>query len=321
MRKHTTDIFLKTIFYASILALLLYLYRIRLVQFYFDRVDIGLLLLAVVFVCAGFLVNALFWMRLLHLFKINVSYSLSLWSLGRTIFAKYIPGKIWLLVGRAVAIAGQQYPKERVMWASAFAQIISLWIGGLAGMFFCISYGSENLQVWATVFVVITGILIFSYSLQKKILSLIGKLMRREYKIYCFPLRDLLVVVGICISTWILWSTGFVFLLKAFLGNKEVPIAAFLIFPSAAIAGIAALVAPGGLGVREAIMGGLLALSGISLAHSATISIVARFWFLVGEFFIFICSFIWERMGSHEVEKCDYQVNGQFRRAESKGKQ
>jgi uncharacterized membrane protein YbhN (UPF0104 family) len=124
-----------------------------------------------------------------------------------------------------------------------------------------------------------------------------------------------------CISTWILWSAGFVFLLKAFLGNKEVPIAAFLIFPSAAVAGIAALVAPGGLGVREAVMGGLLALSGISLAHSATISIVARFWFLVGEFFIFICSFIWERMVSHRVEKCDYQVNGQFRRVESKGKQ
>jgi hypothetical protein len=159
------------------------LYRIRLVRFYFDKVDIGLLLLAVVFVCAGFLVNALFWMRLLHLFKINVSYSVSLWSLGRTIFAKYIPGKIWILVGRAVAIASQQYPKERVMWASVFAQIISLWIGGLAGMFFCISYGSENLQVWATVFVVITGILIFSYSLQKKIFSLIGKLMKKEYKI------------------------------------------------------------------------------------------------------------------------------------------
>ena len=61
-----------------------------------------------------------------------------------------------------------------------------------------------------------------------------------------------------------------------------------LAFPLATTAGIVALPLPGGLGLREGILVGLLAIVGFSVSDATAYAIVARLWFLLGETFMFV---------------------------------
>lgn len=86
---------------------------------------------------------------------------------------------------------------------------------------------------------------------------------------------------------WALWSASYYFLIVS-LTSDQVPLSTAFGFSLASTAGILALLTPGGLGVREGILAGLLLLAGIDKVDAVTISIAARGWFLIGEFFIFL---------------------------------
>ncbi len=93
---------------------------------------------------------------------------------------------------------------------------------------------------------------------------------------------------------WILWSFGFYYFVSS-MTMMEIPLSGGLAFPLSASLGIAAVIAPGGLGVREGIMGIYLKLVGLSLAEAATVAVAARLWFLTGEVFFFITGVVADR--------------------------
>jgi uncharacterized membrane protein YbhN (UPF0104 family) len=66
-------------------------------------------------------------------------------------------------------------------------------------------------------------------------------------------------------------------------------------FPLAASLGVLALVAPGGLGVREGVIVAYLGLAGIPAMEATTISIASRLWFLGGELIFFAAGAIAHR--------------------------
>ncbi|MEX0778950.1 MAG: hypothetical protein WD037_04400 [Balneolales bacterium] len=88
-----------------------------------------------------------------------------------------------------------------------------------------------------------------------------------------------------------LWSAGFYFLILS-LTDTPVSPSAGLSYALATNIGIMAIFAPGGLGVREAIIVGYLTFTGVSFAEATTISLASRLWFLVGEAFLFVAGLI-----------------------------
>ena len=118
--------------------------------------------------------------------------------------------------------------------------------------------------------------------------------LKKEISIPKLSLQSTVAVLPWFILTWLLWSIGF-FLLVASLVPDKISPAVGLGFPLAGTLGIMAIIAPGGLGVREGVMVGYLNLAGLSLPEATTISITARLWFLIGEIFIFIVGIILDR--------------------------
>ncbi|MEX0928342.1 MAG: hypothetical protein WD266_08950 [Balneolales bacterium] len=94
-----------------------------------------------------------------------------------------------------------------------------------------------------------------------------------------------------------MWSAGFYFLILSLTDSPVSPTAG-LSFALATNIGIIAIFAPGGLGVREAVIVGYLNYIGLSLAEATTISIASRLWFLAGEVFLFVTGFL-----CHEFRK------------------
>ena len=58
-------------------------------------------------------------------------------------------------------------------------------------------------------------------------------------------------------------------------------------FPLSIVLGLISIIFPGGIGVREGAISLFLISNGISADVAVTISILARIWFLAGEFFAF----------------------------------
>ena len=68
-------------------------------------IDYPFLAAAVVLVLAGFTVNGLSWSALLRQGGARVPLSVAYASLGLSVFGKYIPGKVWSIVGRSAYVS------------------------------------------------------------------------------------------------------------------------------------------------------------------------------------------------------------------------
>lgn len=241
------------------------------------------------FLFAGFIGNAFSWNRLLKASNNPVAIKVCISSVGLSIFGKYIPGKFWLIMGRAAHIAeNSDYSLGRVSALSLNAQLISLWFGLVLGTFGLFILGGLYLWGWVilVLWLVLTAVVFSSFfnNAGEKFLSFI---LKKEIAIPKLTLMETITVAPWFAISWLLWAAGFYFFVCA-LSPSGIPISVGLGFPLAGTLGIMAFFAPGGLGAREGVAAAYLCLAGLDLQEATTIAVASRAWFLSGEAFIFL---------------------------------
>jgi uncharacterized membrane protein YbhN (UPF0104 family) len=140
--------------------------------------------------------------------------------------------------------------------------------------------------VTALILLTVFTIFIFSGFWQKKIEDMTTKLFKKQITLPYFSSREFLYLMPWFLGAWICWGGGF-YLLAEGLSDQSIHYSVAFCFPLAGSLGIVFLFAPGGIGIRESIMVGFLAMTQIDISHAITISAASRLWFLVGEGFIF----------------------------------
>ena len=247
------------------------------------------LLYSVIFLWTGFLFYSVCWGKVLGSEYRDIRNRTIMASAGLTIFGKYIPGRLWILLGRSAYVEKHSdHDLGPLSLLSFKEQIISIWIGfllGLIGYNFAGNFsigGITGMVIWlaATPF-------ILSTLLPNIVSKLMARLMKREVNITPLDWHMIRRVVPYSILNWGIWAAGFYFLVQA-LVPYDVPILTGLCFPLAANIGILAFFAPGGIGVRETIIVIYLHQLGVSVAEATTIALASRLWFLSGEAFLFI---------------------------------
>lgn len=197
------------------------------------------------------------------------------------VLGKYIPGKIWMLAGRVMYL--RRYAKvslSQVTSAVVFLQIAMLWVGLAIGLVFSPFSAMHKELLWAGILFLFLGggVLAFWGSMKRQL----ARRVSFFEKIPEMGLEPLLAVSLCTLLTWLLWSTGFVISARS-VYPEALPISSFGAFPLAAVFGILAIVLPGGIGVREGIIVGVLLASGLPLEIASTLAIVSRLWFLASE--------------------------------------
>jgi len=102
--------------------------------------DVRILFLSFILLIAVFISQAVIWRILLLRFNINVSFNIAFASQFRSILMKYIPGKIWAIVGRANIVSQHGYSLKYCSFVSVLMQIVSIISGlmiGVVGMLYC----------------------------------------------------------------------------------------------------------------------------------------------------------------------------------------
>lgn len=248
---------------------------------------------SLIFLFLGFICVAIVWEQILRKSDYSVSISESLAGIGLSIFSKYIPGKIWMIIGRAAYIAEKKsLPLGELTFFSLKMQLIASWIGLICGAFGLFLIGGLHIWGWLILFIwIVLTIVIFSNIGHSSAESFIRKILRKNITIPKLSIKFTCELLPWVIVNWALWSIGF-YLLVLSLSPVDVLLSVGLGFPLSVTLGVMSLIAPGGLGAREGVMVGYLTLAGLSMPQAIAISVAARLWFLVGEVFIFIIGII-----------------------------
>jgi glycosyltransferase 2 family protein len=283
------------LFYCSLIFLLIYLLKndFLIVP---KIVNYTYLILSFTFLVLGIILQCLNWKYVLNIFHIQTSFRYAIISIGLSVFMKYIPGKVMILLGRASYISDRTCTSLPVTSSvSLFDQVLSLWGALLIGS--VLLFGSDvsyELKFVAIItFVVLTTALLFPVIVER-ILKWILVFFKKQIEFPRIKFSSVVKLIPYFIFVWVLWGIGFYSLILS-LYDSQVPYMLSLAFPLAGSLAIVAIFAPGGLGVREGLLVSCLLLYKIPLPEATVIALSSRLWFLIGEVFVFFVAIILNR--------------------------
>ncbi len=278
----------RILLYLSIVLLIAYLVKLDYLTFQAISVSWFWLIASTLMLWMGFFLSTLSWQRALtyHGFKIDTR--LALVSHGLSVFAKYLPGKIWVILGRAAYVGSQKkIAVSELSYVSLKEQILYILIGLLISFLPAVIFFQHQYWVWIILFTAIAlGLVLFVRPLHHFAERIIARVLRKPLSLPVISIK-LSIRLGIFILLyWAFFSLGFYFLIKAL--SAEASLVHGFAFPLAVSYGVLALFTPGGIGVREGILSAYLAATGLGIQEAITISALSRLWFISGEVFIFV---------------------------------
>jgi len=297
-QKKQYEYILKSLYYLSLVFAVYYLYKNNFLDNLLQLENYYLLSVSLVILFTAQLSEAKCLQLAIQMQerKRELGYPKTFIVFGKTIFTKYIPGKVFLFIALIFYLNKFKISKTNGLAAMMNFQIISLWSGLIAGLGFLLA--GKNFSPWlkfnALIFIVIFAAVIIVKPIQKLLDKIAQKILRREISIFHYPAKQVWQLILFFMLTWLLNGVGFYLLIGA---KTSLPVLwqAILIFPLARTVGTLSVITPGGLGVREGAIAGLLSLCGLSLPVGVAISVLARIWSFIGELFAYLLALFFEK--------------------------
>ena len=249
------------------------------------------LALAVAWLAAYYLLFVVGWIWILGAWGIRLPYRYALQSEMVSMLAKYIPGGVWTPAARVVAVRRAGVVNTPLVLSSVLLEAglsavagVLVFLGGLATV-----RGVDTDLVPLLAFGAVVAVLLHP--------AVFARLARLVFKPFGgeapprLPFRTMLGLLVYYGFTWLVGGAALFFLLRSVGGSPDLQTVAFLGGVSAvgAIVAVLAVIAPSGLGVREASMYGLLlavvpegAALGAIVLNRLTITIVEGGLLLLG---------------------------------------
>lgn len=231
-------------------------------------------LLALISTFCAYLMMFFIWTRLASVFGLKTSKRVAGRAYFLSFIARYIPGKVGLILVRIEAYAGQ--PPPGVIMATAFEQVASLaaaLIILLAGISFSPVLFPSNLRLLSLVAVVPVFIILMPAVL-RRMTSIAYRIFRKQEIEIETGLGTNLAFVGLYMIPSLFHGLSLYFVINAL---TDLSFAHLLtvtgIYVAAMIAGLFALLVPGGIGIREGAL--FLVLPALVSNETAVISAVA----------------------------------------------
>src|SRR3954471_5429583 len=218
------------------------------------------LVLALLWLGAYYLLFVIGWIWILRAWGIRLSYFDALQAEMVSMLAKYIPGGVWTPAARIVAARRAGVTNTGLVLAPILREAgLSAVAGVLVFLLGLLTVGSTTMDlIPLLVFAVVVTICLHP--------RVFGKLTRLGFKPFGgeppppLPYRTMLSLIAYYAMTWLVGGVALFFLVRSVGGDPAIRHIAFLGGTSAvgAIVAVLAVLAPSGLGVREASMYGLL---------------------------------------------------------------
>lgn len=242
---------------------------------------------------ATYPVRGLLWWRALAAAGVRTSLAVALASEFRSVLLKFLPGKIWVMVGRASEVAlASGAGLARCTSISVGVQLLTVVTGLLLGGIGVAGLGLFGLdRRWLLPLFLLLALVGWLSLAPRRGLRLVPASWRRRLagavpaEIAPFP-----DVLALTIAGWLLLGTGYALFFEAL--GRGVGWGPVVLQPLANAAGIAAVVAPAGLGVREGATAGYLMELGQPGIQAVALGVWARLWIVAAELLVFLAGMV-----------------------------
>lgn len=270
----------------SVIAFAVYLYNNDLLYAPSPR-RYDILIYSFVLLTIGQVLGTLSWWRVLKLDFDQVPPSASLAGTALSNLGKYVPGKFWVVAGRAAYVADKCGESVvRMTTSSTRSQLVTVWVGITIGAAGAVVTGSASESIAALL--VLSGVMflvIVSGALEWSGSKLHGLFRKDSRPVQRLSVGNLFAVLPYFLPGPLFRMLGFWLLAASLIEAAPWPI--MFAFPLATALGMVAVFAPGGIGVREAVLVGAMAGLGIPLPDATTVAVTARVWSAVGDVVFF----------------------------------
>ncbi|MHB1137063.1 MAG: lysylphosphatidylglycerol synthase domain-containing protein [Coriobacteriia bacterium] len=193
---------------------------------------------------------------------------------------KYLPGGVWPILGRYALASRFGVSAEHAVMSTVFENLLSVVAGTIVVLVAIGPAAADAMNVSPYLLVLVAaGILACLHPVVFGRLSRVAlRLLKSDVREVSLPVAAMLRVVVHYALTWCLGGIAFaVFVGSITVGDPGTLSLYIGAFAAASIGGLLVLFAPGGIGVREAILAGLLAPS-YPLAVAVAAGVAARLW-------------------------------------------
>jgi uncharacterized membrane protein YbhN (UPF0104 family) len=264
------------------------------------NVNYQMLLLSLALLCVPFFMMAIGWYLILWCLhsSVNAIECVKIYTLSQ--LARYIPGKIFMFVGR-VMMAERLGVKKSISALSVFFEAIISTAGAFFATLILYLFTSKVQIAWLNPywigFLIAAGLMAMNPKLLNTVLHKIYQLRYKndfgfpsiEFRYYKIILLCLYYII-----IWVLMAASFYLLIISF-SESLTGVKAFFditcVFLISWIIGFLSILTPGGLGVREGVMtiglGKFLPLQFVSI-----MVIVSRIWLTIGELLVVAIAYV-----------------------------
>jgi glycosyltransferase 2 family protein len=251
------------------LIILLLFYLVRSVAANWDTVsaydwsfDPVLMSLAAALFTAGYVFLPWIWRRVLESTGHTMSFgdAWDIYYIGN--LGRYIPGKVWMLLGVSYLAAKRGIPKDAAAATAILAQMYSLLSSVVFFFFFFIFTGMEGTSeriIWMMPPMACMLVCSLYPDLLVRMANALLRRFGRNPLAVNISRRAALGLTLLYFISWVVMGCAFGFFVAAIAGPGEVSIpAAAVMYVVAYAVGFLALFAPGGIGVREGMLAAML---------------------------------------------------------------
>ena len=215
------------------------------------------LFLSVLAFSSLFFIASFAWMLILHKLDINISFRKSMEIWVASLIGKYIPGKVWVVLGR-VYIGQKLGISKMKMSLATILEIILMHSSGIIIFFFSLVFWKQiafSYQVWTylVIFCVLSLIVMHPFVLQRVVKFFLRILKKKEVSVD-IAYKDVLSLLAFYLFFWFCTGVSIYFLTKSFypVTIADLPVISG-IWAISTILGVVAFIVPGGIGVREGV--------------------------------------------------------------------
>jgi uncharacterized membrane protein YbhN (UPF0104 family) len=254
-----------------------------------EHANYGYFALALAIVAAYYLVFILGWIRILATWGVVVPYRAALQSEMISMIAKYVPGGVWTPASRVAAL--ERLTGETNTPAILAAILVEAVLSAVSGIVVFVVSLAWVRNVNAPLAPLILFAVACALLLHPRIFRPVAAKLLRPFGVAALeplPFPTMLGLLVFYCGTWLIGGFGLYFMILSVHANPGISTIAFLGGVSAIGAIVAVLVvfAPGGIGVREASMVGLL-VAVISTPDAVSVVVLNRLAITVVEVALF----------------------------------
>jgi len=224
------------------------------------------------------------WREMLRIWSSHLRFmqAARIWSISN--LGRYVPGKLWQI--GAMGAMAQRAGVSAV--AATSSAVLNVVVNLIAGFAVVAAFGWSLLQLDAVgglrtsalLVVLCVAALIALPLLLPSFLRLLSRATGRDFDLGALPLSAIVLSMVGNLIAWLLYGLAFALFTRGVLGTSQGPLTAYIaVYALSYLVGYLVLLAPSGLGVREAAMIALMPAAHLADPAQATIvAFTSRLW-------------------------------------------